>query len=139
LFKVLLTLVYIKKSIQNLVKVNILLIDYFQGISVTKFFGCKIIATMTSAMSTDITTHSIRSETESTQRVDETTNQTEKTTSNVDNTDEGLSSLTTTTEELRPIVSETTTQTKSIETTTIREKDFWSSWNIRSFSYLSAL
>ncbi len=38
-----------------------------------------------------------------------------------------LSSMTTTTGELRPIVSETTTQTKSIKTTTIREKDFWSS------------
>ncbi len=138
MFKGLLTLVYINKSIQNLVKVNILLVDYFQGISVTKFFGCKIIATMTSAMSTDITTQSVSSQTESTQRVDETTNQTEKTTSNVDNTDEGLSYLTTTTEELRPIVSETT-QTKSMETTTIKEKDFWSSWNIRSFSYLSAL
>ncbi len=126
MFKVLFT--YIKKWIQNFVKVNILLVDYFQGISVNEFFGCKTIATMTSAMNTDITTQSISSETESTQRVDETSNQTEKTTSNVDNTDEGLSSLTTITEELRPIVSETTTQTKSIETTTIREEDFWSFW-----------
>ncbi len=113
------TLVYIKKWIQNFVKVNILLVDYFQGISVNEFFGCKTIATMTSAMSTGITTQSINNETESTQRVDETTNQTEKTTFNVDNTDGGLSSLTTTTGELRPIV---------IKTTTIREKDFWSSW-----------